>query len=213
MHIEAYTAVFDGYDTLKPSKFYPTCITDKIQDVRGWYWYEVKYNFRSPVLANRFYKFFPWEVFPRADVTIYFDGNIELTTSPQVIVDKYLGNKDIAVFEHPEGRNCIYQEAKAIVKRHKAKPGPVEAYIEELRSWGYPEHAGLAACYVLIRRNTAEMHRLGTAWWKMFNEGPKRDQLYFNYLCNEMGIEYNLIKGNLFKDTSIDFKRSRHVKC
>lgn len=209
MLIVAYTAVFGGFDKLKDTRFQATCITDEIQDAEGWLWYEIESPQPTPRLSNRYCKFFPWEFFPWADASIYFDGNIELLSHPREVIQKYLKNADIAVFEHPEGRDCIYQEAEAIIKHRKANPHSVRQYVQGLRKEGYPEHAGLAACYVLVRRHTRDMRVLSVKWWEMFMKGPKRDQLYFNYIFDE----YDTLPGNLFKGASRDFKRSKHVRA
>lgn len=208
----AYTAVFGGYDTLAPSKYPVFCVTDNAQRVVGWENLEILRALNAKD-SNRWCKMHPHELFPYADATIYFDGNIRLLESPDLLVDKYLSERDIAVFEHPEGRTSIYEEGEAVVEKRKAKQEDVDITLRYLKDKKYPENAGLAACFVLIRRNCNVINKMNEVWWELYQKLPaKRDQLTFNYVCWKLGIEYATIAGNLFKGTSEEFKRGKHQR-
>jgi len=161
---------------------------------------------------NRYYKMMPCAEFPSAEYTIYHDGNIQMLVDPLKLVNKYLGEHDIAVFAHPD-RQCVYAEGKACWEQHKASRLDVETTLASLRAVGYPKDNGLAACWVIIRRNTEQTRQLGTEWFDAYSALPaKRDQLSFDYVCWKLGINYAIIPGNLFKGTSKEFKRYGHVK-
>lgn len=209
MQVIAYTAVFGGYDKLKSSKYPAICLTDHTQKILGWETQQMLQAYDAKT-ANRWCKMHPHELFPFADATIYFDGNIQLMEDPAVLAEKYLVEHDIAVFSHPE-RDCVYDELEAVVRYHKANRQDVDVTKRYLKSQKFPKNRGLAACWVLIRNNCNQINLLNDVWWQLYQELPaKRDQLTFDYACWKLGIEYAKIPGNLFTGTSQEFKRSKH---
>lgn len=211
MRVIAYTAVFGGYDTLKPAGHRCVCLTDNPQGTEGWEFNKIILALK-PVFANRFCKMFPWIFFPEAEYSVYFDGNLELLSSPEQIVERNLVNCDLALFPHPR-RNCIYEEGEACVRHHKASRGEVDEHLARLRELGYPEQNGLATCWVLVRRHSEMVKQLSEEWWREFVAGAHRDQLSFNYVTWKLGVEYEEIPGNLFEMATSDFStRKKHEK-
>lgn len=207
-YIVVYTAVFGRYDTLQPAKYPSLCFTDgKMPPVAGWE-YKTIFAGRDPKAANRNCKLLVHEHVD-AEYSIYLDGNIQLLTDPRELIEKYLRDTDVAVFAHPT-RACVYAEAEACIREGKAQASAVHSQMERYRRESYPEGAGLAACWVLIRRHTPGTRRFGELWWEEYNVGAKRDQLSFNYTCWKLGRRYAIIPGNLFGGTSKDFQRTKH---
>lgn len=206
--VTVYTAVFGNYDTLRPARYPSLCFTDgQAQAVEGWE-YRTIYAGRDPKWANRYCKIMVHRHL-NVEYSIYHDGNIEMIVDPQVAIERWLKDADLAVFAHPR-RNCVYDEAEACIREGKAQAGAVHSQMARYRQEGYPEGAGLAACWVLIRRHTPEIGRLNEAWWAEYTKGAKRDQLSFNHTCWRLGIRYATIPGNLFEGTSEDFRRETH---
>jgi len=206
--IMIYTAIFGNYDTLRPARYPSLCFTDgKMSPVTGWD-YKTIFADKDPKWANRHCKILVHEHL-NTEYSIYHDGNIEMLVDPHEAIERWLRDTDIAVFAHPT-RNCVYDEAEACIREGKAQAGAVHSQMKRYRREGYPEGAGLAACWVLIRRHTSEMKRLNELWWEEYNEGAKRDQLSFNHACWKLGIRHTIIPGNLFKGTSKTFKRTTH---
>lgn len=211
MNIVTYTAVFGGYDTLQPTQFPSICVTDRNGDVPGWE-YKVALMPLEPKLRNRWAKMHPHQLFPYADASIYFDGNIELLVDPRQLVEKYLSRREIAVFNHPE-RNCVYDEGDAVVRLRKGNKRSVLAHLRCLKQQGYPKGRGLSACWVLIRKHTSRVALLNEVWWAEFLQSSTgRDQLTFDYVCWKLGVKCETIPGNLFRGTSQEFRRSKHVR-
>jgi len=208
--IVTYTAVFGGYDTLKPAKYPSVCFTDgKMGSVSGWE-YQTIYGDKNPKWANRRCKILMHDHID-TEYSIYHDGNIQMIIRPEQVID-FLGQHDIAVFAHPL-RDCIYEEAEACIREGKADEKVVRAQMARYKRDGFPTHAGLAACWVLIRRRTAAIKQFDILWWKEYESGAKRDQLSFNYICWKVGLKYAVIPGNLLKGTSDAFKRTPHKRA
>jgi len=212
MDFVVYSAVFGGYDTLKPARYPSLCFTDgQVNDVDGWTFKSI-FSGRSPKWANRHCKILAHQHLG-CDYSIYHDGNVEMLEDPEELITAYLKDTDIAVFPHPEGRDCIYQEAKEVIRQEKARPAVVTSQMQRYRSEGYPEHNGLAACYILLRRHTKEVKEFDQRWWEEYKNGAKRDQLSFNYVCWKLGIDYTELPGNLFTGTSNIFRRTKHRRA
>lgn len=206
--VTVYAAIFGNYDTLRPARYPSLCFTDgKMSPVRGWD-YKTIYAGRDPKWANRHCKIMVHEHLD-VEYSIYHDGNIEMLIDPQEAIERWLQDTDIAVFAHPR-RDCVYDEARACIREGKAQGNEVAPQMARYRQEGYPEGAGLAACWVLIRRHTPEIRRLDEAWWAEYAKGAKRDQLGFNYVCWKLGMQYATIPGNLFEGDSEDFRRETH---
>jgi hypothetical protein len=208
VEIVAYTGVFGGYDTLRPTQYPEVCFTDgAVNDSPRWSYRSI-FSGRDPKWANRQVKLQAHRYID-ADISIYHDGNVRMTASPEEIA-AHLGPNDIAVYRHPEGRNCIYSEAQEVIRQHKSSANVVNEQMDRYRAEGYPKRNGLAACYVLVRRHTPQIEQLNNRWWREYERGAKRDQLSFDYVCWKLGVEYSVLPGNLFEGTSSLFERNKH---
>lgn len=206
-----YTAIFGTYDTLRPTKFPSVCLTDRrVAPPKGWTIRTVPaLKDLSPHMASRHCKLFPWEYFPGAKYSVYFDGNIILSADPSSSVLGWLRKHDLAVFRHPE-RDCIYVEARACIKYKKGSPEVIEAQMRQYWKEGFPPKYGLAACGVLVRRHTDAIKRFSDLWWQMLLKYSKRDQLSFEYVRWKTGLQYRVLRGNILKGKPTHFRRVRH---
>lgn len=206
-----YTAIFGGYDTLKPTPYPAVCLTDgSATSTKGWTVRTVLVpKGLSPQAASRYCKLFPWIYFPKARYSVYFDGNIQLKADPSKIVLVWLKKHDIAVFKHPE-RMDLYDEALACVAYRKGDPEVIAAQMKRYREEGFPTKYGLAACWVLVRRHTDAVKRFSDLWWEQLCKHSKRDQLSFDYVRWRTGLQYGIIQGNLLKGKSAYFLRGKH---
>lgn len=142
-------------------------------------------NSRAPkILAHRF---------ANADYSIWMDANIALKVDPQVVIDEFLKDKDLAVFRHPE-RQCLYDEAVLCAKARLDDPETIIAQVSRYERQGFGKGRGLAECNVLIRRHTAAVERFDNAWWAEWCAGSVRDQISFPYALDVAGIEPNWIE-------------------
>jgi hypothetical protein len=177
------------------------CLTDELlpQDVPGWEY----------VLPERHYEgdnrresrrciALSHEYFPDADVTIMHGGSIQLHVPALIALGWLEDDMDMAALRHPD-RDCVYDEAKAVVETGKDSAETVWPQIQAYKAEGYPAHNGLAACTIIIRRNTARVRQFNAFWWQQTRRHSVRDQLSFNYSCWKLGMDYGIIPGNLLK--------------
>lgn len=127
------------------------------------------------------------------EYSIYIDGNIRLLVEPEVIIEKYLKDCDIAVSKHPV-RDCLYDEALVCAKRELDDPEIIIKQVKEYEDNGYGKHKGLAECGIIIRRHTKKVEEFNNAWWSEFCVHSKRDQISFMYAVDKVGIPVNFIE-------------------
>lgn len=214
MNLVAYTAIFEGFDKLTPVPATDVpfiCFADVLPEGSdGWNVRLVKRQFHSPRREARMYKLLSHQWFPGADITLWLDGAIELKIDPSEIV-AHLGTNDLAVFRHIH-RNCIYEEAKAILRLFKAPENLVREQVAHYRQEGMPENNGLVASHIVARRHTEVIERFNNAWWGELTRFTARDQMSFNYVCWKPGLEYSLFPDSLFGKAFVRHDHWRYVQ-
>lgn len=159
--------------------------------------YEVKvfkdaYNkFTDSRRNSRIHKIMPHKYLD-CDVSIYIDGNMKLLAPPELIVEKYLGKYDMALFKHG-ARDCIYDEAIEVAKLGL---DDVETIIEQAKYYednGYPKHNGLLQGGVIIRRHNEKTERFNELWWADYCRFSRRDQLSLMPAIEKSGVSVNRI--------------------
>lgn len=138
-------------------------------------------QFNDPNRNAKIYKILPHLFLPEHDWSIWIDSTITLLKPPESLVRLVKG--EVGVFHHWE-RNCLYDEAVAC--QTLDDPNIINLQMERYRSKGFPAHAGLAMCGIIIRKNTDKVNRLNEQWWAEICRGSRRDQLSFPYVFKDV---------------------------
>jgi len=188
--VEVYTSISNGKD--KPR--------DDVKVLSG-------YNkFKSPVLNAKIYKILAHK-FLKTDISIWLDGNIYLLVPPEQIIKEWLGDADMAVFEHNH-HWTIHQEVEVIRKVFKSRPWIYEEAQKQVKN--YPD-LPLSMCGMIIRRHTSIVERFNEAWWAEICKGGQRDQLSFPVVLKRFSdIKVNFIKGNIKNHPYLRYENHRH---
>lgn len=204
-----YTSVFGGYDK----------VTEQSSD--GWDWkcfsednslslYED--NNRN---AKRF-KVLPHRYLQDYEYSIFIDGNMDVRGNLDELIDKYLGDSNVAFFSHNnnhlDARNCAYQEAQTILDlgaknmkltpdrgmlNYKDNPKIIVKQFERYAKLGYPQNNGLITGMVILRRhNESDCIKTMEDWWTEIKYNSKRDQLSFNYCAWKNNLKFNYMDGD-----------------
>lgn len=82
----------------------------------------------------------PHRLFPHAKYSIWIDSKSQFRRDPLGVLEALLWrtNSLLAISEHG-ARSSVYDEAKAVVKKHKATPEEVEVQMTQYRQDGLPE--------------------------------------------------------------------------
>ncbi len=195
-----YTALMGDIDFLQPPGavgpgWECICFSDRPQQCPGWETIVVAPSDRHlvPRRASRQLKILSHVYLPQADVVFWMDANMTIACDLDAVVEAHLSRYDLATFQHPE-RDCIYDEAVAVVESGKDDPDVVNQQVARYRQEGYPPHNGLANCCVLLRRHTNAVKLFNKLWWRELTLGSQRDQLSFNYVANRVALKYSIIE-------------------
>jgi len=221
--IVVYTCITGNYDSIKE----PLYVNDKIDyyiitDMNvpsDSVWKKIDINSIKTLQEynaadkNRFVKFFPNVIFPQYDYSIYIDGVIQIVADLEPIVED-MGKCLLGVHRH-NARNCIYDEAKAIIYAKRAPKDKVLEQTTRYKNEGYPQNNGLYENTILIRKhNDISCINLMKAWWEEYMISCKRDQLSLPYIIWKNKFNYKdiyIIGNNLDKNPR--FKRTyKHSK-
>ncbi len=206
-----YTAEFGGYDTLSPVQFPDVphyCFTDNVSNKQGlgWELIECKERFLDPRRDARMYKALS-HIFLKKEITIWQDANMILLVHPNEVTE-YLGINYVATFAHPD-RDCIYQEAEAIIELAKADSESVNAQVAHYRNYGHPPHGGLYATGLLVRTKESAA-TCNEQWWAQICAFTARDQLSFANIFT-YGDSPAVIPGNIYDNGIV--RLERHGAC
>lgn len=134
------------------------------------------YKFDNPRLNARMYKILS-HLFLNDKWTIWIDGNIRLFVSENQLIEM-TKPYEVGVFTHPE-RNCIYEEGQFCKKIGKGDSDRIDRQLVGYSNAGYPMNNGLAATFIVVRKNTPHVNRLNEMWWEHITRYSIRDQLSF----------------------------------
>lgn len=202
--ITVYTSVVGNFDKLKsPQEDYTADYIAFVDSKQSAWETKPTYKlFKNDRRNSRIHKILPHLYFD-TEYSIYVDGNIHLTVPAQQLVAEWLKDKDIAVFRHV-GRDCLYEEVNECVRQKK---GNILELAEQQKAYakaGFPLHAGLAECGVIVRRNTPRIQQLCEKWWAHYCRYSERDQISFPFVFPM--DEVNLIESSVWRHPYFEFE-------
>ncbi len=186
-----YTAIYGGYDDIKsqpvPVEIFTEATHPRSED--------------HPRMQAKYFKCMPHEVLD-CDISIWIDGSGQILGADfaERCVE-YLGDADIMAFKHPE-RDCIYEEAKLSSGMLKYQGQDI---MGQVSSYGYPEHGGLWACGMIVRRHNAKTKKFNKLWWRENQKWTYQDQLSFPICILESGVNLKTLGLNLWNNDLISF--------
>lgn len=130
--------------------------------------------------------------FVDTEYSIWLDGNCSLLQAPEILVNRYLKDHDLAVFKHPN-RDCIYDEATKCAVSKLDDPETIIGQVSRYEKEGYAKHKGLCECMLLIRRHTPKVQKFNETWFQEWDTGSVRDQISFMYAVDKVGLRINVI--------------------
>ena len=140
------------------------------------------------------YKILPFAFLPDYDYYFWIDSTHILESNPYDIIEKYLKDSDVAVFEHPE-RDCIYVEGEFVKKIKYDHPNLLEDQLDFYRDMCYPRNNGLYELPVRVQRNNSLTQKMGWTWWEQICMFSSRDQISFPFVCHQLGIKPTILPG------------------
>ena len=189
-----YTCISGGYDNLlrlkcRDPRWEYVCFTDNPAilcngEHNGWKIRPMEFSALDNVRNARWHKMHPHKLFRDYKYSIWIDGNVQVR-SPLLYdtADKLMASGEtLFVPQHPY-RDCVYEEANAVLAMHKDSPEAVARHVGILRSQGMPEHAGLHETNVVFRRHDDKaVIAMMEDWFSYVERFSRRDQLSFDFV-------------------------------
>jgi len=160
--------------------------------------------FKRPVMNAKIHKVLIHR-FVDAKVSMWIDGNIKLKVPLEKPINRWLGDNDLVVFEHP-GRNCAYSEIEACLRMGRGNPDKLKAQRERYEKEGYPQNNGLAECNMIIRKHNKRTERFNEKWWAEICSSSSRDQISFPYVASKCDLKVKYLSGIGFVENHPYFK-------
>jgi len=150
------------------------------------------------------YKILPHLEFPNHDVSVWMDGNFQLTGDIRKVVKKFLKHSNFAVLRHPAEslgiRPTVYREAEVAVLQKVDTKERIMKQIEFYRAQGLPEDTEVVMNGILIRRhNNLFIKTFDNNWWWEIQNKSSRDQISFPYLAWKYRLKYTKMDNIEFK--------------
>ncbi|TYI75567.1 hypothetical protein E1A91_D06G014500v1 [Gossypium mustelinum] len=150
-------------------------------------------------LNGKIPKMLPHRLFPHAKYSIWVDSKSQFRRDPLGVIEALLlrTNSVLAISEHG-ARSSVYDEAKAVVRKHKATPEEVEVQITQYRKDGLPAdkrfngRKALNEASVIVREHTNLTNMLMCLWFNEVVRFTSRDQLSFPYVLWRLKVVKNI---------------------
>lgn len=191
-----YTCITGNYDTLNEPKVVTPgwryiCFTDNM-NLRSNVWEIMPLpdaiaqdGSLSTVKKQRMMKIRPYAFFDY-DVCVWVDGNLLIKGNLDDLYDTFR-NDEIAITKHPK-RDCIYDEAEAIVKYRKDTWNNLTPQLDFYKTEYFPHHYGLHETNVIWRKNTPTVQRVMDMWAQMVKKYSHRDQMSLSYVLWKLSV-------------------------
>lgn len=219
MKVAIYTAVFGGYDSIKPqvkqtieTDFF--CFTDQEITHPDWNVVSIPAEGNARKQA-KWFKLMPHHVsqLNGYDFAIWIDGSFEIKRPDFVEwVLSFIKESGWAVFRHNQ-TSCIYDEADAMAKVIKYHGSPINEQAAYYKEQGYPAQNGLYFCGLIARDMSRGVWKsVCSAWWSENDRWTLRDQISLPYVLWKEKATIDIIEGNLFKQPyfSVDNDHRKH---
>jgi hypothetical protein len=201
--VAVITAIYGGYDTLKP--VLPqndvnvdwVLVTDdpSLRDgALGWRTVHLPRSGVHPNRAAKQPKLFPWE-FTTATASVWVDASFQVI-SPDFVAGALALADPIAQFVHPD-RDCVYAEAQASTGLAKYAGEDFDAQVKEYREQGHPERWGLWAGGVIARQHEdVRVFNTSEHWSELIARGTFQDQISEPVALRSNGLRPSPLPGS-----------------
>ncbi|KAK4859702.1 hypothetical protein QYF36_010234 [Acer negundo] len=155
--------------------------------------------FSDQRLNGKIPKMLAHRLFPNSKYSIWVDSKSQFRRDPLGVLEALLWrtNSVLAISEHG-ARSSVYDEAKAVVHKHKATPEEVEVQLTQYHLDGLPEDKrfkgkkALNEASVIVRKHTPLTNLFMCLWFNEVVRYTSRDQLSFPYVLWRLKVLKNI---------------------
>ncbi|XP_065847525.1 probable hexosyltransferase MUCI70 [Euphorbia lathyris] len=155
--------------------------------------------FTDQRLNGKIPKMLAHRLFPHAKYSIWVDSKSQFRRDPLGVLEALLWRSSsvLAISQHG-ARSNVYEEAVAVVKKHKAAPEEVEMQLNQYRQDGLPEDKrfdgkkALNEASVIVREHTPMTNLFMCLWLNEVVRFTSRDQLSFPYVLWRLKMQKDI---------------------
>ena len=198
-----FSAMVGGYDQiLQPltvdDRFDFVLFTNDIADsqVGVWQIRPIEYHNENNTRICRYVKTHPETLLPEYEASVWMDMNVSIKTHYlyDCVVRLLEEGVEVSSMCHPS-RNCIYDEAFAVMHMGVEHESVVLKWCGRIRKEKYPVNNGLCETNVLYRKHNEKISAIDAYWWKCIEGNSRRDQLSFNYVLWKQKVPCHYMLG------------------
>jgi hypothetical protein len=169
----------------------------------------------TPHMQSKIPKCFGWQMNPGYDFYIYIDASYQVLKGMTEFMLSELGDKDIAVFPHPERKTikeeCDFLKDRAnshyVIKRYSGEFMDAECQ-EIFDDKGYTDDLLLHAAIFIYKNNNIAQNML-KEWWYHISRYHLCDQLSFPYVLKNSYCKYWVIPKMISEVPFVKYERHR----
>ncbi len=192
-----YTCITGGYDTVllheyvNPAFDY-ICFTDSVNLLNmarygAWQFRPLAFTALSDTKNQRWHKTHPHEILAGYDESVYIDANISVRT--EFLFGEIASSESGILIPIHFARDCIYDEAKEIVRWGRDSAENVGRMVALLKESGFPRHYGLHETNIVYRKHgDATVRKIDGEWWSFIESYSRRDQMSLSFVLWKNGI-------------------------
>ena len=210
MGLGLITGIFGGHDTLKPLPDLhgfdeAVCVTDNPGlQADGWKIIVKTSNFDSRRAAKS-PKMQPWRYLSTYSA-VWVDGSVRIHDGRfSQFAREHLAADDFLAWEHPEPRNCLYQEADYCQDWPKYANEPIRQQTAAYREAGMPEGFGLWAAGTIGMNRTPRTSMFALSWYSHNISWSYQDQISLPFLSWHMDFPIATWDAHEFNNDMITF--------
>ena len=169
------------------------------------------YNkFVSPVMNAKIYKVLAHKYLD-CDISLWLDGNIYLNVQPEQLVEEWLGDADMAIFEHYHHWK-MSKEVEVIKSIFKNRtPWVRDEVQEQLEHYKDYRDMDLFMGGMILRKHNERTKRFNEAWWAEICRWSQRDQLSLPVILKQFpDLKVNVIKGSIKNHPYLRYETHEH---
>jgi GT2 family glycosyltransferase len=199
LRICIYTAIVDGYDTVKLPRHVNTRInyvlfSNSATDGFGlWDVRPLQYHEEDATRSARYVKTHPHHLLDDCDIAIWVDSNIMILDKLEDMIVSFIGSgMPIAGVPHPH-RYTLAEEAEACALLKKDDVETLNAQLRCYRDEGFDRGDLLETNLMMFDLRQKECRSFLDLWWQEISRWSRRDQLSVGYALSRSGSAIHLL--------------------